>query len=701
MTRGQYLRTLVENNKKVLLLDGAMGTTVQALNLREEDYQLDSNEVALGCIDLLSLTRSDVIFDIHYQYLLAGSDIIETNTFGANAFSLEEYKLTEYVYDLNLASAEIARSAVEMIESEDESRYAFVAGVLGPTGKGLSFSTSTDDLSARNATFDQFVAIYTEQVKALLDGNVDLFLVETVFDTLVAKAALYAIFEEMKERNINLPVMVSATFSDKSGRTLSGQTLGALVSSLSSYPLLSLGLNCSTGIEEMLPLIESLSKISPFPISAHPNAGFPDIDGTYRQSGKQLAHLMKKPLEQGLLNIIGGCCGSTHHHIRSLKELLDTMPLPSRVPKEATFSLSGLELIKETKENLIIVGERANVSGSRKFKRLIAEKKYNEALSIIKQQVLDGSHIIDICLDDALLDGQEVMKVLLRALLADPEIARIPIMIDSSNWNIIVTALKELQGRAIVNSISLKDGPELFIEKARFIQSMGAAMVVMLFDEEGQADTFKRKCEIATRSYNLLIDNSITPPHSIIFDPNILTIATGMEESATYGKDFLEATRWIKTQYTKVKVSGGLSNLSFSFRSNSYIREAIHAVFLEQGLLYGLDMAIVNPSTLIDVKELNKEHYTIIKEALLLTNNNGQKATEDLINLAIATQDIKKRVNTSQIEAIETLTSEQRLVRAIVKGDESSLKEDLDSLTSLEAVEIIEGPLMEGMKSVG
>ena len=698
MTRSEYLINLM--GQKVLLLDGAMGTTVQSLHLQESDFQIDSIPPASGCIDILSLTRSDVIFDIHHTYLLSGSDIIETNTFGANAFSLEEYGLVEYVYDMNLAAAEIARAAVELVE-EEESRYAFVAGVLGPTGKALSFSTSTDDLSARSASFDEFVEMYRVQVKGLLDGNVDLILVETVFDTLVAKAALFAVFEEMRERNKVLPVMVSATFSDKSGRTLSGQTLKALVSSLSSYPLFSLGLNCSTGLEEMLPLIDELDTISPFPISVHPNAGLPDIDGNYQQSAQLFTSLLSPLLERGLLHIIGGCCGSTYEHIKALSQLIKKMPQPTRIPKEKVFTLSGLEPLKEEDDTFLIVGERANVSGSKMFKRLISEGHYDQALSIIKKQVLMGAHIIDLCVDDALLDGEREMRILLRGLLADPEVAKVPIMIDSSNWNVIVCALKELQGRAIVNSISLKDGDELFKEKARFIESMGAAMVVMLFDEHGQADTFQRKCEIATRSYELLIENFITCPTSIIFDPNILTIATGMAESASYAKDFLHATAWIKEKYPNVKVSGGLSNLSFSFRGNSYIREAIHAVFLEIGLSYGLDMAIINPSTIIQVRDLEQNHYNIIKEALLLTQRNPAKATQDLIELAIKTQEIKKKKTTTSKEEIQETDPQKRLIRAIVGGDESTLREDLKALDDLEAVEIIEGPLMKGMEKVG
>ncbi len=697
MTRSEYLLQLMR--QKVLLLDGAMGTTVQSLKLEESDFQLDSHQPASGCIDILSLTRSDVILDIHTQYLNSGSDIIETNTFGANAFSLEEYGLREYVYDMNLASAEIARAAVEMIEEEDESRYAFVAGVIGPTGKALSFSTSADDLYARDTSFDEFVEMYRVQVKGLLDGNVDLFLVETVFDTLVAKAALYAIYDEMKKRGKEIPVMVSATFSDKSQRTLSGQTLGALVSSLSSYPLLSLGLNCSTGIEEMLPLIEELASMSPFPISVHPNAGLPDIDGNYQQSASLFAHLLTPLLEKGVIHIVGGCCGTTYEHIQAIHELIKKMPIPTRVPQKRTFTVSGLEAIGDDL-SFYIVGERANVSGSKRFKRLVSQGKYDQAISIIKEQVREGSHIIDLCVDDALLDEKKEMITLLRRMLLDPEIAKVPIMIDSSHWEVIVAALKEIQGRAIVNSISLKDGKELFIEKAKFIEAMGANMVVMLFDEKGQATTKSRKCEIAQTSYELLIENGITHPSSIIFDPNILTLATGMEESASYALDFLMATKWIKSNYPQVKVSGGLSNLSFSFRGNTYIREAIHALFLELSKSYELDMAIINPSTLIDVKEIDPRHYNIIKEAIVLTQNNPTKATQELINLAIETQDIKKIEKTASNKEREE-DPYHHLIEMIVTGDESSLHKDLDALKELEAVEIIEGPLMKGMSRVG
>jgi 5-methyltetrahydrofolate--homocysteine methyltransferase len=702
MTKSEYLFSLL--GKRVLLLDGAMGTTIQKLNLPKEDFQLDGKEAALGCNDLLSLTRPEILFDIHYNYLKAGADIIETNTFSSNGISLEDYNLCDYVKDLNLASAEIARAAVEAIEAEDESRYAFVAGILGPTGKSASFSTSSDDLCERSATFDDFVTIYSEQVNALLDGNVDLFLVETMFDTLVIKAALYAIFTEMEKRNVEKPVMVSATFSDNSGRTLSAQNVEAFVSSLSSYPLFSLGLNCSTGIKEMLPLIDTLDEISPFPISAHPNAGFPDIDGNYQQSPTQFASLLAPCLQRGLLHIVGGCCGTTQEHIRALHNELEKHTVALREPKERTFTLSGLEAFRSPKNrDLIVVGERANVSGSRKFARLLKEHSWDKVLKIIKDQIALGADVVDLCVDDPLLEGTVEMRTLLRHALSDPEIARVPFMIDSSHWEVIVTALKEIQGRAIVNSISLKDGEELFLEKARFITKMGAAMVVMLFDERGQGDTFERKCEIAKRSYSLLIDNKICHPTSIIFDPNVLSIATGMEEHAQYGLDFLRATRWIKENYPQVKVSGGVSNLSFSFRGNTYIREAIHALFLELGKEYGLDMAIVNPQTQIEASTLSKREYEIIKESLLLEKHDSEKATQELIDLALDSQQkkITSRNHIISPDSLKNLSSEERLTYSLVKGDDSHLQEDLDHLESMEAVDIIEGPLMRGMSEVG
>jgi len=702
MNRSEYLRTLM--GKRVLLLDGAMGTTIQRLNLANEDFQIDERDPAPGCNDLLSLTRPDVIYDIHYDFLKAGADIIETNTFSANAISLEDYHLTDYVRDLNLASAEIARAAVEAIEMEDENRYAFVAGVIGPTGKSASFSTSSEDVLQRGASFDDFVEVFTEQVKGLLDGNVDLFLVETIFDTLVAKAALYAIFSEMRERKVDKPVMVSATFSDKSGRTLSGQTIEAFVYSLSSYPLFSLGLNCSTGIEEMIPLIERLDSFSPFAISAHPNAGFPDIEGNYMQTPHQFASCLKGLLEKGTLHIVGGCCGTTSEHIAALFQEIQHHKGPSRKLKERCFALSGLDgFVQENQEEIIVIGERANVSGSRRFARLLRNHEYSSILKIIRDQIGAGAQIIDLCVDDPLLEGPVEMRNLLRHLLSEPDIAKVPMMIDSSHWSVITTALKELQGRAIVNSISLKDSEELFKEKARFISLCGSAMVVMLFDEKGQADTFERKCEIAQRSYRLLVDEGICHPSSIIFDPNVLSIGTGIEEHSRYALDFLRATSWIKEHLPGVKISGGVSNLSFSFRGNTYMREAIHAHFLSLGKKAGLDMALINPQQKIDLSSIDAKESAIIQEALLLTKGDSVKAIEDLLDLAISTRE-KKVSATKKDEPpslVEVLSDEDAISEALIKGDDSHLKEYLDSLEQMDAVQIIEGPLMKGMNQVG
>ncbi len=691
MTRTEYLRSLM--GERVLLLDGAMGTAIQALHLKEDDYRYEDHPASLGCSEILTLSRPDAIYDIYLNYLKAGADIVTTNTFNANRFSMSEYHLEGIVYDLNLAAAELARAAIEEIEAEDESRYAFVAGSIGPTGKAASFSASAEDLTMRDASFDQFVEAFSEQVNGLLDGNVDLFLIETAFDTLVVKAALTAVYTEMEKREKDIPVMVSVTFSDNSNRTLSGQTVEAFVSSMSCYPLFSLGLNCSTGIKEMLPLIDRVAAVSPFPISAHPNAGFPDLDGNYEQSASEFVSLMAPPLEQGLLHIVGGCCGTTPLHIRAMKEALEKSGPPRRVPQERRFTLSGLEPLKNEGE-LIVVGERSNVAGSRKFARLIREKKYSEALSVLRGQIAMGATVIDICLDDALIDSAAEMKILLRHALSDPDIACIPFMIDSSDWDTIVTALKEMQGRAIINSISLKDGEELFIAKAKYIESMGAAMVVMLFDENGQAATYEKKVEIAGRSYDLLLSKGIHPS-SIVFDPNILTIATGIAEHDSYGKDFLDAVGWITGNLPGVKVSGGVSNLSFGFRGNNFIREAMHAVFLDMAREKGLSMAIINPETQSDGSLLDEETYTIIRDAVNGINPDA------LIEHAISSQDRNLLRKEKGVAEEIPPAGVERLVWALRKGIETYIEEDLATLDHLPAVEIIEGPLMDGMKIVG
>ena len=703
MTRAEYFVNMAD--KRVLVLDGAMGTMIQRLALVDGDVTFGDLPPARGCNELLCLTRGDLIHDIHLAYLKAGADIVETNTFGANRFSLAEYGLSDYVFDINLAAVEVARSAVEEIEREDASRFAFVAGVVGPTGKAASFSPSVDDPAYREVVFTDFVDMYTEQISALIDGGVDLLLVETVFDTLVAKAALVAAVSCMEERGISLPIMVSATFSDRSGRTLSGQTLEALVDTLSPFPLFSLGVNCSTGPEEMIPLIRKLAGISPFRTSAHPNAGFPDNDGNYSQSPAHVAALLDPIVQEGLLNIVGGCCGTTPDHIAHLvKVARDGKPrsMPRHVPR---LRLSGLEPLSYPKPGeLLAIGERTNVAGSKKFARLVREEKFDQALAIARTQIEQGAAIIDICMDDSMLDAPGAMVRFVRLASADPEIARVPFMIDSSSWDVIVAALPELQGRGIVNSISLKEGPEVFVARAKHIASMGAAMVVMLFDETGQADTFERKCQVAERSYRLLVDGGVCDPASIVFDPNVLAIATGIDEHDRYASDFIRATAWIKNKFPHVSISGGISNLSFSFRGNNAIREAIHAIFLAYAVDAGLDMAIVNPAALVDPSSIPPHAATVIEHALLAEGESPATDRDALIALTMQPLDLQQTPHDGPAKADlewRSLPVDQRLAHALLRGDDSHLANDLVEAGNLEAVQIIEGPLMEGMAHVG
>lgn len=703
MTRAEYL--VEQANKRILILDGAMGTEIQKLPLSAEDVSFGDIKEAYGCNELLNLTKGEVIFDIHLSYLRAGADIVETNTFGANAFSLAEYGLSDHVYDINLAAVEIARAAIEVVEDEDPLRYAFIAGVIGPTGKSASFSPSVDDPSFREIDFDGFVHMYMQQIEALVDGKVDLLLIETVFDTLVAKAAIVAALQVMDAKHTSIPIMVSATFSDKSARTLSGQTLEAFVDTLSSYPLFSLGVNCSTGPEEMIPLLRKLSSISPFRTSAHPNAGFPDNEGNYGLSPEDMARLMRPELDGQRLNIIGGCCGTTEHHIAALAEVarnarIRTMPvLPKRL------RACGLEPLRAVDPSrFIAVGERTNVAGSRRFARLIRERKFSQALAIAKGQIEQGAAVIDICMDDPLLDPVESMVTFLRLAAAEPEIARVPFMIDSSNWEVVVAGLKEVQGRAIVNSISLKEGEEQFLERARHISRMGADLVVMLFDESGQADTFEKRCAIASRAYSLLVDSGICLPQSIIFDPNVLAIATGIEGHDRYASDFIRAVGWIRSHYPLVSISGGISNLSFSFRGNNSLREAIHAIFLDYAIDSGLNMAIVNPGSLIDPNTIPPRAAQIISDAILADGDDSVEARDALISLAMTSlewgETPQKEVGRS-LREWRTLPLAERLAHALLIGEEAFMEADLDEGSDLDAVSIIEGPLMDGMVNVG
>lgn len=687
--------------KRILILDGAMGTAIQQRGLSAKDFILPGDtQVHLGCNEVLTLSRPDVIRDIHTDYINVGADIIETNTFGANAFALKDYGLSNKVYELNFAAAKLARVCANKVD-----RPIFVAGDIGPTGRSASFSPSVDDPAYRESSFQDFVIMYREQIKGLIDGGVDLFLVETIFDTLVAKAALTAIMDESKERGLELPIMVSATFSDKSRRTLSGQELEAFVTSISSYPIFSLGVNCSTGAAEMIPLIKDLAKLSPFKTSAHPNAGFPDNDGNYVQTPQELAEFLRPVLEDGLLNIVGGCCGTRPEHIKAIAEMAKGKPFFKLQEYEPVLKLSAWDTLRIPREHLFItVGERANVAGSRKFARLIKEEKYEEAISITRKQIEEGAQIIDICMDEAMIDVAHAMKTFLRLVAADPIAARVPVMIDSSSWEVIETALPELQGRGIVNSISLKEGEEEFLRKANFIYEMGAVPMVMLFDEQGQADTFARKCSVAQRVYTLLTEKTAIPPEAIIFDPNILSIATGIEEHDFYARDFIRAVKWIKEQYPLVKTSGGLSNLSFAFRGNNPLRKAMHTIFLELAVEAGLDMAIVNPAMEYASADIPDYAKSIIKEALLLEKGDGPAARQALIELAMSGSlkaESGNQKRETKINQWRKKDVRERISEALVRGDDSYLEADLDEAGKENAMGLIEGPLMGGMSNVG
>jgi 5-methyltetrahydrofolate--homocysteine methyltransferase len=691
MDRKEYLQGLLE--KRIVLLDGAMGTMIQKQGLQVEDYTLEDIS-APGCNEFLNLSRGDVIYQIHQEYLSSGADIIETNTFCANAFNLAEYGLSGEVGPINLAACEIAREAAADYEAT-HAGYAFVAGVLGPTNRSLSFSEKVEDPAYRQKDFSSFLEMYREQVRALLQGGVDLLLIETVFDTLVAKSAIIACLEEMEAQQRTIPLMVSVTFSDQSGRTLSGQTLEAFVASLVPFPLFSLGLNCSTGPKEMLPLIEKLSGLCPFYVSAHPNAGFPDKEGNYQLQAQQMAKELAPALQKGYLNILGGCCGTTPVHIKALKEA-SAQAVVRQLPSIASsLALSGMDAVQEKEGEILLVGERTNVAGSRKFARLIKEEKWEEALQIAREQVAHGSSVLDLCMDASMLDAERSMKNFLRYIASDPSVAKAAIMIDSSDWEVVCSALGEVQGRGIVNSISLKEGEETFISHAKHIARYGHAMVVMLFDEEGQAATYERKIAIAKRSYSLLHQAGIRD-EDIIFDANVLSIATGIEEHDTYARDFILATRELKRLYPRCHTSGGVSNLSFSFRGNDALRSAMHALLLE---LADLDMAIINPASLIDVQTLNKDVRSTIEHALMADGGDLADIRAELINLALTMQseDTPKKKVAPRSER----SASDRLYDAVVAGDHTYLSQDLEAMKEENPLSLVEGPLMDGMKEVG
>jgi len=689
--------------ERIVLLDGAMGTMIQARDLSEADYRgkqfaNHARDLRLNN-DLLNITQPQIIEDIHRQYLEAGADIIETNTFNSTTVSMAEYGLENHVRELNAAGAAVARRAVEKFTAENPGRRCFVAGSLGPTSRTASVSQDVANPASRGTSFEQLRAVYHEQVGALVEGGVDLLLLETVFDTLNAKAALFAIEQYFEESGRRLPVMVSVTIVDQSGRTLSGQTIEAFWNSISHIPLLSVGINCALGAKQMRPYIEELSQIAPVHISCHPNAGLPNAFGGFDETPERMAEDLGEFAANGWLNIAGGCCGTTPAHIRAIAEAVrGTKPHSIAQPERAT-RLSGLEpLTFRPDMNFVNVGERTNVTGSPKFAQLILNDQFEDALAVALQQVEAGAQIIDINMDEGMLDSEQAMTTFLNYLGSEPDISRVPIMIDSSRWSVIEAGLRAVQGKGVVNSISLKEGEETFKQHARLVRRYGAAVIVMAFDERGQADTAERKVEISTRAYRILTEEVGFPPEDIIFDPNILTIATGMEEHAHYAVNFIEATRRIKATLPHAKVSGGISNLSFSFRGNNTVREAMHTAFLYHAVQAGMDMGIVNAGQLGIYEEIPKDLLELVEDVIL---NRRPDATERLLAFA----DSVKQTGKKQVEedAWRQGTVDERLSHALVKGIVEHIETDTEEarLKYGSPLAVIEGPLMAGMNVVG
>lgn len=690
----------------LLILDGAMGTMIQRYGLGEDDFRGTTFRgwpVKLaGNNDLLTLTRPDVIHEIHRAYLEAGADIIETDTFGAQRVSQADYHTEAYVAAMNKAAARIAREEADRMTALTPGKPRYVAGSVGPTHRMLSLSPDVADPAARAISFDELTDAYAEQMEALAEGGVDLFLVETIFDTLNAKAALAAAHRASARAGRRIPVMLSVTLSDASGRVLSGQTLEAfLVSVKHDANLFSVGLNCSFGATEMRPYLRQLATLAPFYISAHPNAGLPDEEGRYTETPEEMVRAVSGILADRSVNIIGGCCGTTPAHIRAIAEAAQGRAGHATDGIDRSGWLAGLESQQLPEGTFVNVGERCNVAGSRKFLRLICEKKYDEALSIARKQVRDGAMLLDVNMDDGLLDTASEMCHFLNLMASDPEVARVPWMIDSSRFPVIEAALKCVQGKAIVNSISLKEGEEAFIDHARTIRRLGAAMVVMAFDEEGQATTYERKIKICERAYRLLTERAGVQPADIIFDPNVLTVATGMREHDRYALDFIEAAGWIRTHLPGAHISGGVSNLSFAFRGNNYLREAMHAVFLYHAIRRGMDMAIVNPASKVMYEDIPEELREAIEDVVLCRRAD---VAERLIELATRLHERPAGENETngQADSRKKLTVEERLKSALRAGDEEFLEADLgEALATYSPAALIEGPLMAGMQLVG
>jgi 5-methyltetrahydrofolate--homocysteine methyltransferase len=703
---GEELKELLK--KRILVIDGAMGTMIQRHKLSEADYRGERFKNwtcdLKGNNDLLSITQPGIIKAIHLEYLHAGADIIETNTFNAQRISLADYQMEELAYELNLEAAKIAVTAKQEYLINGHHEPKFIAGALGPTNRTLSLSPDVNNPGYRAVTWDEVVLAYTEQTRGLIDGGVDLILIETVFDTLNAKAALFAVQNVFEEKGVELPVMISGTITDASGRTLSGQTVEAFLNSVSHYPLLSIGLNCALGAKEMRPYLEELSEKAPFFISCYPNAGLPNQFGEYDETPEQMCLQIEDFLSSGFVNIVGGCCGTTPEHIKHIAEhARKHHPRPVPVA-EPYLRLSGLEAVTlRPDSNFFNVGERTNVTGSKKFLRLIKDEKYDEAVSVAREQVEGGAQAIDINMDEGMLDAVKAMTTFLKLIAAEPDISKVPVMLDSSRFEVIEAGLQCIQGKGIVNSISLKGGEEQFIREAHTIKKYGAAVIVMLFDEQGQADTTPRRIEIAKRAYHILVNKVKFPPQDIIFDPNIFPVATGMEEHRKNAISFFEATRWIKANLPLAKVSGGVSNVSFSFRGNDHVRESIHAAFLYHGIKAGMDMGIVNPSQLIVYDEIEKDLLERVEDVLF---DRKEEATEKLISFA---ENLKSNSVPGSVTR-ETGTAEwrklplqERITHSLVKGITDFIEADTEEARQQcsKALEVIEGPLMKGMSVVG
>ncbi|MDG2089534.1 MAG: methionine synthase [Gammaproteobacteria bacterium] len=694
-----FTQTLQE---RILFLDGAMGTMIQGYSLQEDDFRGDRFKDHTGELrgnnDLLSLTRAELIKQIHTEYLEAGADILKSNTFNSTSIAQADYNLSELAYELNVAGATLAREAISAYNKKN-SRPCWVAGIIGPTNRTASMSPNVEDAGFRAVTFDDLFDDYSQSIKGLYDGGADIMLIETVFDTLNAKAAIAAVKHFEKQHDVNLPMMISGTITDQSGRTLSGQVVEAFYNSVQHAEPISIGLNCALGAAQLREYIDDLSRVSEVSVSCHPNAGLPNEFGEYDESPEHMAGIIAEFAKSGLVNIVGGCCGTTPEHIRVIRESIENTA-PRELPEPNDLCrLSGLEAVTLSKEsNFINVGERTNVTGSKRFETLILNEDYDTAISVALEQVEGGAQIIDVNMDEGMLDSEAAMIRFLNLIAAEPDIARVPFMVDSSKWSVIEAGLKCIQGKGIVNSISLKEGEELFLEQASLVKRYGAAVVVMAFDETGQADTYERKIKICERAYKLLTEVAGIPPQDIIFDPNIFAVATGIAEHNGYGKAFIDATKWIKLNLPHAKVSGGLSNLSFSFRGNNALREAMHSVFLYHAIKVGMDMAIVNAGKLPVYEDIDDDLRAAIEDVIF---NKREDAGERLLELATAI--VSEVKDEKEILAWREEPVEQRLAYSLVHGiDEFIIDDTQEAYEHLgSAIKVIEGPLMDGMNTVG